>query len=257
MMQNGIGFRILVRDVPITEYHHTDGQIYVEGRHGSPYEIEVTNGRSTRIAAVISVDGLSIMDGTTASATSGAYILERNGHLLIPGWKLPGHKEAAKFVFGGNYAATMTGSTRNDGVIGAIFFDEERFGREVGFHPVDRPDFWKKPWKHPKPWRHDPFYYEFEQERSPRMMGSANVKSASIASDSNMATGFGPAVGFETREEAFRRGHEVGRIAIYYDGARGLRRRGIEVGRAVSITESTLPQAFPADGCQPPPGWRW
>ena len=47
--------RILVRGRPVTEYHHTDGNIYVEGRKGSDYSLEFINNGAERICVLPAV----------------------------------------------------------------------------------------------------------------------------------------------------------------------------------------------------------
>ncbi len=238
MLHNSIGLRILVRGRPITEYPH-EGQTFVEGREGTPYQIEVTNQRPVRMAAVISVDGLSIMDGQPAGSNSGAYILEPYGKVVIEGWKLSGNQSAAEFVFGGtSYAEHQTGSDRNNGVIGAIFYAEK-----------PKPVYYKPTYRQPFP---DDAYPLSNVLRSSG--GEMRAMAASTSKGlGNMGTGFGKETEFRTKTVEFERGDGLGTLLLYYDSAQGLRRRGIQVGQPPL---PATPQAFPADGgCAPPPGW--
>lgn len=123
-----VDFYIIVKDKQITEYAHR-GQTYVEGREGSEYELEIKNKTSGRIEAIISVDGLSIIDGKTAGLSSSGYLLNAYETIRIPGWKVDS-KVAAKFAFSGkkeSYATQMSGGdSRNNGVIGLMAFAEKR-----------------------------------------------------------------------------------------------------------------------------------
>ena len=126
MLQNQYEIRVLVKGRPITEYPH-NGQTFVEGRDGSNFEIEFKNNTPTRVEAVLSVDGLSVIDGKEAGPQSSGYVVDGNSTVRIPGWKLTDEQVAA-FVFAGkkgSYATQMTGSARNNGVIGALVFKEK------------------------------------------------------------------------------------------------------------------------------------
>jgi hypothetical protein len=125
MELNNVEIRVLVKGKPITEYAH-NGNFFVEGREQSEFEIELQNRNSFRVEMIVTVDGLSVIDGKEGSLDSSGYLLEARQTLRVPGWKLD-NEQAAKFVFsgkGGSYATQMTGSSRNNGVIGAMVFAE-------------------------------------------------------------------------------------------------------------------------------------
>lgn len=127
MLFNNYEVRVLVKGRPINEYSH-NGQIFIEGRDGSNFEIEFKNQSPNRIEAVLSVDGLSVIDGKEAGPTSSGYVLGPYETVRIPGWKLTDEQVAA-FQFAGkkgSYAAQSTGSARNTGVLGAMVFAEKR-----------------------------------------------------------------------------------------------------------------------------------
>jgi len=116
---------VLVHGKPVREYEH-EGRIYIEGRKGTDYTIRIKNKTHGRILAVISVDGLSIMDGKDASIEDSGYVLGPKQTLNIPGWAL-NDNEVAKFRFGksGNAYAAKMGKPRNIGVIGCAVFTEQ------------------------------------------------------------------------------------------------------------------------------------
>lgn len=122
-----IDFSIIVKDREITEYTHR-GQTFVEGREGSEYEIVIKNKTAGRIEAVVSVDGLSIIDGKTAGLSSSGYLLNAYETIKIPGWKVD-NSVAAKFAFSGkkeSYSTQMNGGdSKNNGVIGLMAFGEK------------------------------------------------------------------------------------------------------------------------------------
>lgn len=133
MRLNNVELKVIVKDKTITEYYH-NGQTFIEGREGSNFEIVVTNHNPFRVEAVVSVDGLSILDGKDAGPQSDGYLLNARETIAIPGWKL-NEAQVAAFQFagkGGSYAALSTGTARNTGVIGLLVY------RERNHVPVNR-----------------------------------------------------------------------------------------------------------------------
>jgi hypothetical protein len=105
-------------------YSH-GGQTYVAGRPGSRYAIRVTNRTGARVLAVMSVDGVNIVSGQTASWNQGGYVLSPWQSYDITGWR-KSDLEVAAFEFTSlpdSYAA-RTGRPHDVGVIGVAVFDE-------------------------------------------------------------------------------------------------------------------------------------
>ncbi|MEJ7734462.1 MAG: hypothetical protein WKG00_35355 [Polyangiaceae bacterium] len=97
---------------------------YVIGEAGSRYVIVLSNHTDTRFEAVVSVDGLDVLDGRTASFKKRGYLLDPRGELEIDGFRQSSDSVAA-FRFGSvrdSYAAQKHGETRNVGVIGVAVF---------------------------------------------------------------------------------------------------------------------------------------
>jgi hypothetical protein len=83
----GVELCILVRDRAVTEYTRSlDRSCWIEGREGSPYQLRLTNQSAGRIAAVLAVDGVSVLNGRIADSRSPAIILDAGETLTIPGW---------------------------------------------------------------------------------------------------------------------------------------------------------------------------
>ncbi len=99
MLFNQYEVRVLIKGRPITEYTH-NGQVFIEGRDGSNFEIEFKNLTPNRVEAVLSVDGLSIIDGKDAGPLSSGYVVGPHETIRIPGWKLTDEQVAA-FQFAG------------------------------------------------------------------------------------------------------------------------------------------------------------
>lgn len=130
MQKDNCEVRVLVKGRPIAEYYH-NGKIYVEGRPGrrnkpgTEYEIEIINRNPFEVEAVVSVDGLSVIDGQEAGQHSPGYLVGANDTLRIKGWKVDG-STAAAFTFTGkgeaSYGEQMGKAPRSKGAIGVMFF---------------------------------------------------------------------------------------------------------------------------------------
>jgi len=119
-------FDVLIHGKSTTKYAH-EGSYYIEGRPGSEFTLLVRNNTGSRILAVMTVDGLSIMDGKKGSTDGRGYVVDPWQTLKIPGWRL-NDDDVAKFIFAGkgkSYAAKK-GDSRNVGVIGCAIFEEDR-----------------------------------------------------------------------------------------------------------------------------------
>jgi len=103
-----------------------NGRIYVVGETGRRYQIVVRNNGENRVEAVLSVDGLDVMDGRRASLKKGGYILRPHERLVVDGFRQSMDKVAA-FRFGSvreSYAHEKYHNSSNVGVIGIAVFDE-------------------------------------------------------------------------------------------------------------------------------------
>lgn len=265
MRSNGIELTVLVKDRPIQEYNH-EGNTFVEGRSGSKFELCLRNLNSTKVEVVVSVDGRSITDGKQAGTQSTGYLLDPFQKIVIPGWKLSG-SQAAEFVFSGkneSYSTVMSGGdSTNNGVIGVMVYGEKP---AVQRYVPPSPIFDRFGW-HENMWQArgispagavDCMYsanpmLESVCAAAPDTRG-ATKGSVTRGVAQNLGTGFGQATDFVTRQVSFERGTCITTMALYYDNARGLKARGIEVIRKKEV--SPLPNPFPASGCTPPPGWR-
>src|SRR5258708_12129264 len=112
------------RELPIV-WH--DGRAYVVGRPGNEYQVIVRNQHGGDRLAVVSVDGVNVLNGETASTRQGGYIVSPWGRVDIRGWR-KSLAETAAFYFtslGDSYAA-RTDRPQNVGVIGVALFERKR-----------------------------------------------------------------------------------------------------------------------------------
>jgi len=101
------------------------GSHYVAGRPGARYAIRVSNRTGGRVLAVMSVDGVNIVSGQTASWNQGGYVLEPWQTHEITGWRKSRHEVAAfEFTVLPDSYAARTGRPNEVGVIGVAVFAE-------------------------------------------------------------------------------------------------------------------------------------
>lgn len=105
-------------------YWH-EGRRYVVGRPGNEYAIRVRNNSSGRILAVMSVDGVNVITGDTASPQQSGYVLAPYASAEIGGWRKSMSRTAAFYftALPDSYAA-RTGRPDNVGVIGVAVYRE-------------------------------------------------------------------------------------------------------------------------------------
>jgi hypothetical protein len=276
MQSNGIEMIVRVKNRIIMEYNH-DNQTFIEGRAGSNYEIEIHNHTLTHVDAVISVDGLSVIDGKSAGSHSTGYLVEPQDTIKVPGWMLS-PTSVAKFAFAGrldSYASQMSaGKSPNNGVIGVLVFGAKH---PATYRVQTNPNWW-------------PTYSDGEQKISggqfrdrgatksnsdydrprgiapsstaDRIRGiqcSASAAAPAVANyvpvQQSLGTAFGEQSAFATRPVSFERGTILTTISVYYDNLKGLRARGVPIERRGRYRQQ--PSAFPGlNGCELPPGWR-
>jgi hypothetical protein len=101
------------------------GRVYVLGEAGRRYSLLIANRTDLRYEAVISVDGLDVLDGKPAAVGKRGYLIGPHGTITVEGFRRS-LEQVAAFRFGSvgaSYAARTVGD-RNVGVIGFAFFGE-------------------------------------------------------------------------------------------------------------------------------------
>lgn len=99
---------------------------YVLGMTEGRYIIRVTNPTAARIEAVVSVDGLDVIDGLAANfRTKRGYVVPPYGEVRIEGFRTSASQVAAfRFSSVPRSYAGRKGVPRNIGVIGVAIFEE-------------------------------------------------------------------------------------------------------------------------------------
>ena len=118
---------ILVNGNRCRQYLH-NGRTFIEAKEGSEYAIELKNNSWEKILAVLSVDGLNIIDGEAADEHGGGYVLAPYPSQKFLGFQYSSEKVAAfKFgALGTGYASSKKdGSEKNAGIVGVRIWDEK------------------------------------------------------------------------------------------------------------------------------------
>src|ERR1043166_60568 len=119
-------------------------RFYVQGSANERYVIRITNPTPRRIEAVVSVDGLDVIDGENGDLRKRGYVVPAYGETQIEGFRTS-QADVATFRFssvGASYAG-QKGKARNVGVIAVALFEEQAPPEEqeiiVGERPRPRP----------------------------------------------------------------------------------------------------------------------
>jgi hypothetical protein len=261
---------VLVHGSPAHTYNF-QGESYVLGQEGSRYLLRVHNRSDRRVEAVVTVDGLDVIDGRPGDyANKRGYLIEAYGYVDIDGWRLS-NREAAAFRFapiGASYAA-KTGSARNVGVIGVAVFPER-----VRPRPVYTP---KTDYERSADSRQGAGFAESAHEQ-PRTQ-SADVQPAAPSSSSapaaaaraeakstrrersGLGTEFGEAVSSTISHVAFVRSHATQPSAVFgarYNDRAGLLALGIVLDGPSDLALRQSANPFPRQQhyARPPADWR-
>jgi hypothetical protein len=212
-----VGLQVLVHGQPLRTIYY-GGKTYLPvPQWGTEYTIRVSNHGPRRILAIVSVDGLSVIDGQRASGSSPGYVIEPSSQVAIKGWRR-NLSTVAAFSFEGreeSYAYRM-GYPENVGVIGLLAIEE------------------KGP----------PVPLAFEQKAA----GSASMRRLD-GHVGGTGTGYGRDLDSPAYYVTFIRGANRRTITFYYDTVDALHSAGVPVDRP-------YPSPFPGDSefAPPPPG---
>ncbi len=101
-------------------------RFYVQGNASERYILRITNPTPNRVEAVVSVDGLDVVDGENGDLRKRGYVVPPYGETRIEGFRTS-QADVATFRFSSvvdSYAGKK-GKARNVGVIAVAIFEEE------------------------------------------------------------------------------------------------------------------------------------
>jgi hypothetical protein len=213
-----------------------DGRLYVAGRPGDRYAIELKSRSGGRLLAVLAVDGVNAITGQTAAISQSGYVLDSGQRAEIAGWR-KSMDEVAAFYFTrlpDSYAA-RTGRPENVGVIGVAVYREYVEPR-VELAPS------VAPWSSQAP-----------AAKAAGAVGELGRDSASAPvrskSEDRLGTGHGERVTSSMQYADFRRASDQPAevVTVYYDSYANLVARGV-----ISGPRTSEPRPFPG-GFAPDP----
>lgn len=249
----------------LRSYYHKN-KTYIEAPPAGDYIVRLSNDSPQRRLAVVSVDGINVIDGTDAGYSGPGYVLAPWQVLEIPGWRRD-DKAVAAFTFdraSKSYAEKTGRGSKNIGVVGVAVFDERVL-------PLNITPTW--PLFQPfNPWPTYPTipYMTFGAANTgdgvyscsvgPATKGVASTRdSAEISSEiANVGTAYGKETTFHTADVVFERASTSPAyvVELRYATRKQLQKWGVRVSEEEVESE---PNAFPASkgvGCPAPEGWR-
>jgi hypothetical protein len=202
----------------VFEYYHNDKNVYIEGREKSKYSVNLVNKSHERVMAVVSVDGMNIINGKPE--WDDGYIINPYASLKIDGW-LVNNKTMAAFEFSNlenSYSNKINGVTSNVGVIGCMFFRE----KPNNYHFVASSTNLS----------HTPIYGGTSSTPYWNMAVSSNQVKSSEPVLRSLGTKFGEDIETNVSEVKFERrdkDNSDATLVLYYDSKKGLEKRGINL----------------------------
>ena len=215
-------------------YWH-QGRAYVVGRPGNEYQVSLRNRSADDVLAVVSVDGVNVITGQTASPQQSGYVLAPRGGMDVLGWR-KSMAQTAAFYFTplpDSYAA-RTGRPDDVGVIGVALFRKK-------YLPPPAP-------------MGQPFPGPYSENAPPSAPAGAGARAQDAAKEAQLGTGHGRRESSPAQYVNFERATSAPAelISLYYDSYRNLVARGIVRETAPLAPAVPLPRPFP--GFVPDPG---
>lgn len=233
------------RTLPV--YAH-QGQFYAEAPSEGEYTIRMRNTTGQRLLVVLSVDGLSVLDGKEASFDRGGYVLGPYQTSDIKGWLRNG-EEAAAFKFGAideSYSAQMGKGKSNVGVIGLAIFSEKPKPRRSVADIMGGMELESH-------WSGGPFGAQYSVRGATKGSPVRRRVSASVETNASIGTGYGSKVEMHTTETTFERASTtpIKTVALRYATRAKLEEWGVPVTPVGPNPFPGVEASVPA-----PPGWR-
>lgn len=279
-----IEVQVLVGGKPVKQYWH-ENNWFVEARKGANYEVKIKNNTHKRILAVVSIDGLSVLDGKSATSDSSGYVMSGYSSYSIKGFRVS-NEEVNLFEFSDksqSYAVkspTGESSSANCGIIAVRVFEEKEKPQTV-FTKIRQPHEWPYPHipKRPRPvdpdmpcpWTNPEWSLKMlakwedenggghegtmccdwmEQERGPQMRSLSFGGSPLRSKGFDMGTKFSEEkVADRVSETTFEKGYLLQDTSIYYASRASLEEMGIKFAPEPKVA---LPSGFKDKYCQPP-----
>ena len=107
-------------------------RFYVQGNSGERYIIRITNPTARRVEAVVTVDGLDVIDGEDGDLHKRGYVVPPYGEVRVEGFRTS-QADVATFRFNSvnDSYANKKGKARNVGVIAVAIFEEQHTETQI------------------------------------------------------------------------------------------------------------------------------
>ena len=269
-MGSSFELAVCVNGRSVKEYVHNQ-HTFIEGKKGSEYTVKLKNQSSTRVLAVLSIDGLDVLKGKSAELADNGYIINPYSSIEIKGYRITDN-DVASFIFQNkkdSYAAT-TGKENNVGVIGVRYYGErvesEPYQNFIGKQMNTFGSTSYLHYVHPKQ-IHTNFNYGYSGSATDinnnynSLFGIYNSAALALSCNYNtnnsldLGTSWGEKIQDKVTHIEFKRGELLSEISLYYASKDILKQKGIDFNEYKKISiENELPRAF-NDYCIPPKGW--
>ncbi len=256
---HGYSAHILVNGRKVKEYRH-DGLTFIEAKNGTEFAVEVKNHLSNRVLAIVSIDGLDVIDGKQATEKSRGYIVNGNNADTFKGWRKSDTEVGAfRFVTSDkSYATEIKGERSSNGVIAIKLLAEKYKHDKVqvsnGCH---RPRLI---------YANQRLYVGPSASASSSTSYSTNAVAVAVGNGTitdfaeaegkfDMGTGWGTKLNDSVTTTEFEYGNEIDTLEFYYASREALLAMGIPLVTPRQVPN--LPKAFEGAGyAQPPKNWR-
>jgi len=189
-----VGFEVRVDGRPLRTVSHRGKTYLPVPRLGIEYDIRVWNDGPRRVTALVSVDGLSVMDARPAADEKPGYIVAPRSDIVIKGWRRDRETVAAfSFEERDKSYASRSGHPEQIGVISLLAIEEK----------VTPPRLYER-----KEWP---------------------AAGRALPDVGDTGTGYGRDVDSPVYSVPFVRSNNQRRITVYYDTVSALRRAGVPV----------------------------
>jgi hypothetical protein len=122
---DNVSVEILFNGKPAKQYT-SEGEIFIEAKEDSEYEISIKNSNSFRIECVVGVDGINVISGDTNTEQSTGYVIDKYDTLKLKGYRVSDEKVAAfKFTKKGESYASSKSVNAQNGVINVRCYKEK------------------------------------------------------------------------------------------------------------------------------------
>ena len=252
--------RIRVNDKPIKIYQDSEGKKWIEARKNTKFAIEVKNNSACKILAVISVDGLNIINGERAEIKpKNGYTIAPYSNIIVSGWRIS-MDEVKEFIFtdkGESYVSKLTGDSKNTGVIGFAFFDiteKKETEYHYYFHYVPYYYIPIYPWPYYYPYKPAEWWSTSKTIDNTNWMPASTTLSLNVSNSVqcyNTSCDIGTGMGDKKVEKALETPITTGPVFMYQDAIYyASREKLIEMG-IIKTDSGKLPEPFEPTGFCP------